>query len=255
MKLRGAKGGLSYRVRRASYPVRRAMANALYSPEPQWPVWPDAGADALEAVAKVRDASMIPNRGLAALYQQAVHVERLGLSGAVVECGVWHGGAAALMAVANLNHGSSRRRFHLFDSFCGIPQPIDGIDGTRALEVVHGNAKREAGGPIEVGYDYSEHGGPGSPGSVHALFAGLGYPVDFVDIHMGWFQDCVPPQAPLIGPIAMLHLDGDWYESTKVCLQHLYENRQIGRAPATRQGPLHPAQIRSAPLAVLSNLS
>jgi hypothetical protein len=35
-------------------------------------------------------------------------------------------------------------------------------------------------------------------------------------------------------------------DSTGVLQSEGIENRQIGRAPATRQGPLHPAQIRSA---------
>ena len=26
-----------------------------------------------------------------------------------------------------------------------------------------------------------------------------------------------------MGPIAILRLDGDWYESTKVCLEHLFD--------------------------------
>src|SRR5664280_2208516 len=35
-------------------------------------------------------------------------------------------------------------------------------------------------------------------------------------------------------------------DSTGVLQSEGIENRQIGRAPATRQGPLHPVQIRSA---------
>ena len=37
----------------------------------------------------------------------------------------------------------------------------------------------------------------------------------------GWFKDTVPSFAPP-GKIAVLRLDGDWYESTIVCLEHLF---------------------------------
>ena len=39
-------------------------------------------------------------------------------------------------------------------------------------------------------------------------------------IHEGWFQDTIP--ASDVGPIALLRLDGDLYESTRVCLEGLY---------------------------------
>ena len=44
-----------------------------------------------------------------------------------------------------------------------------------------------------------------------------------VHYHKGFFQTTVPAAAGGIGPIALLHLDGDWYDSTRVCLAHLYD--------------------------------
>ena len=38
----------------------------------------------------------------------------------------------------------------------------------------------------------------------------------------GWFAETIPFTIPAIGSIALLHLDGDWHESTKVCMEHLY---------------------------------
>ena len=45
-----------------------------------------------------------------------------------------------------------------------------------------------------------------------------------VVIHKGWFQETIPVAAPSIGPLAVLRIDGDWYESTRVCLAGLYDN-------------------------------
>jgi O-methyltransferase len=39
----------------------------------------------------------------------------------------------------------------------------------------------------------------------------------------GWFEHTVPSFEPP-SPIALLRLDGDLYESTKVCLESLYEH-------------------------------
>ena len=39
---------------------------------------------------------------------------------------------------------------------------------------------------------------------------------------MGWFQDTVPRDARSVDKIALLRLDGDFYDSTRVCLENLY---------------------------------
>jgi hypothetical protein len=40
----------------------------------------------------------------------------------------------------------------------------------------------------------------------------------------GWFNDTLSAHKERIGKIALLHLDGDWYESVKVCLDELYDS-------------------------------
>jgi hypothetical protein len=50
----------------------------------------------------------------------------------------------------------------------------------------------------------------------------IGYPSELIKVTVGWFQDTVPNAGSSMGPIALLRLDGDWYDSTKVCLNHLY---------------------------------
>jgi hypothetical protein len=39
----------------------------------------------------------------------------------------------------------------------------------------------------------------------------------------GLFQDTLAPARSKIGPIALLHMDGDWYDSTKAILDNLYD--------------------------------
>ena len=105
----------------------------------------------------------------------------------------------------------NQRKVRLFDSFEGLPPPSF-IDGARASRW----------GPDDTRYhDNCE----ASLGLVKHNLRALGIASVQVEFHPGWFQETVPrfvrehPQAK----IAILRLDGDWYESTKVCLENLYD--------------------------------
>jgi hypothetical protein len=56
-----------------------------------------------------------------------------------------------------------------------------------------------------------------------SLLHRVGFPSDRVRIHPGWFQDTLPKAQSELGPIALLRLDGDFYESTRVALESLYQ--------------------------------
>jgi len=51
----------------------------------------------------------------------------------------------------------------------------------------------------------------------------FGFPRERVTITKGWFQDTLPLKTEAIGKIAVLRLDGDFSESTKFCLEKLYD--------------------------------
>ncbi len=147
-----------------------------------------------------------------ALWDQSCQVLQTDIPGSFVECGVWRGGSAAVMASA-IRHCGQARDLHLFDSFEGLPEPTE-RDGTMAKEYSGGRAS-------------------GTLRSVDQCKAGLEEVQAFlldrlrldpskIHFHVGWFQDTLPRIAPQLGPIALLRLDGDWYESTLLCLEHLY---------------------------------
>jgi hypothetical protein len=180
----------------------------------------DFDREALEKIRIVHRHTMLPYGRLYSLYDQAVYCEKAGVPGAFVECGTWKGGAVGLMALANLAHGKARRRIHLFDSFDSIPEPDETVDGAKAIK-----ESRAAGGgtqgrlvPLENFYE--------SRGVLQTnrdlLENAVGYSPDCLRYHQGWFQDTLPRDAAEVGEIAILRLDGDWYASTKVCLEHLY---------------------------------
>lgn len=114
--------------------------------------------------------------------------------------------------------------FHLFDSFEGLPQPSEhDVDVLAPFRSQHPDLE------LDDGTDQRELQGIGACAAplmeVYRLFFGvLGIDPHHVVIHEGWFQDTVPKAARTLGPIAVLRIDGDWYESTKVCLEHLYDH-------------------------------
>jgi hypothetical protein len=152
---------------------------------------------------------------LATLWQQVRYLDRYDIAGSLVECGVWRGGCAGMMAMAHAHgRGTATREIHLFDSFQGLPQPDRGFDGIEAIAMAEGRAD---GLSVPIGACAAS-----AEDSRTLLVDKIGYPADLVKVHAGWFEDTLPAVAASVGPIALLRLDGDWYRSTKICLEYFY---------------------------------
>jgi len=182
---------------------------------------------AVECILMIKNNTMLSKRRLVTLYQQAMYCEKNNIPGAFVECGVWKGGAMGLMALANLHSGNERRHLHLFDAFQDICEPDSSVDGERAMREVKEFTKGASLGegrlqPMTGFYD--SLGGAGAlDDSRKLLEETINYPSEMIDYHVGWFQDTLPNEHEGIGDIAILRLDGDWYASTKVCLEYLFD--------------------------------
>jgi len=181
--------------------------------------------EVMECVSAVRSHTMLPYARLRSLYRQTLFCEERGIEGAFVECGTWKGGAVGLMALCNLRHAVNRRHLHLFDSFQGVPEPDECVDGERAVSQVRAVGGRTAGGlrAVKGFYEHYADGVGTLDDNRHLLETIIGYDKACLHYHVGWFQETVPKAGKEIGPIAVLRLDGDWYASTRVCLEHLYE--------------------------------
>lgn len=123
------------------------------------------------------------------------------LKGCFVQCGVGNGGSAATMAVADI----AVRQYFLFDSFEGMPWPGPN-DERKAFRNWHP--------------DWCK----GDPEKVREIFGKLNLPDPTIII--GMIQDTLPLTAT--GPIAILHIDVDWYEATKLTLVTLAPRVVIG---------------------------
>jgi hypothetical protein len=167
------------------------------------------------ALKRVRANSMSSFERMATLWQQVIYLDKYKIPGALVECGVWKGGSAGMMALAHLHatNGKPTRALHLFDSFEGLPEPGN-LDGNKARAY----SSQRMGGKLEA---IGKCVGPIE--DVRKLvLEDIGYPKELVHFHQGWFQDTITASLGEPREIALLRLDGDWYESTVVCLKHLY---------------------------------
>ncbi len=175
---------------------------------------------AREAVRVVDDYTMTSYERLVTLWQQVRYLDRARIPGALVECGTWRGGACGMMALAHLAGGTPTRPIHLFDSFQGLPEPDGERDGVMAVEYASGRASgalRGIGRCVGTLED-----------NQRLLGDIIRYPKELTDYHVGWFQETLPTASARIGPIALLRLDGDWYESTRICLEYLCPQMSSG---------------------------
>jgi len=148
-----------------------------------------------------------------ALIQAFRHVQNLNILGDYVECGVWKGGNLILLSGLQESIGANRTIYG-FDTFTGMTTPTDyDIDyrGNIASEVIRGEVKVDGGN------------------SIHA-FASLELvrenlrdnDVKNVKLIEGDVARTLKNLDNLPEKIAILRLDTDWYESTKVELETLY---------------------------------
>ena len=132
------------------------------------------------------------------------------LEGTIVECGVWKGGMICGASRFALNNNINRN-FYAFDSFIGFPEPTDkdivAYTNKSALELENWGMKRA---PVQLE----------SLNSLLECMELLNIPTHIITPVKGWFKDTVPF---FTDNIVILRLDGDWYESTKVCLENLYD--------------------------------
>ncbi len=148
--------------------------------------------------------TMISPERLRHLYERMLEVDALGLSGDIVECGTWNGGSGAILVAAHRDAGPTapRRVFWLFDSFQGLPPP-GARDGPSERETFFSGWCR------------------GTPDRVRRIVGRLGGSLEDVRIVPGWFEESFP--AAPIGPIALLHVDADWYDSVRLVLETFYD--------------------------------
>jgi hypothetical protein len=148
-----------------------------------------------------------------ALIQAFKHVQENNILGDYVECGVWKGGNLILLSSLQESIGANRTIYG-FDTFSGMTTPTDhDVDyrGNLASEMMQSETKIDG-----------EH-------SIHCLasLALVNYNLQDnnaknIKLIEGDVAITLKESKNLPEKIAILRLDTDWYESTKVELESLY---------------------------------
>jgi len=150
-----------------------------------------------------------------ALLMQVRDLEWRGLAGSIVECGVYKGGSLAAMGYV------SNRDLVACDSFEGLPQPTEeDLSDTKVGHAHIADLVRKPGAPVQTINQCV-----GTLDAVKAcMFRLAEIEPERVRFVQGWYEDTLPLLSQDVGKIALLHVDCDWYDSTRVVLENLYDS-------------------------------
>jgi cephalosporin hydroxylase/glycosyltransferase involved in cell wall biosynthesis len=180
---------------------------ALAQRAPELAVSPD-NEEFQTLLAAVRPFTLLSEERLFSLYALTRQICIDDIPGNLVECGTFRGGAIALMAAVVKRYSQRPRRLYAFDTFTGMPDPTeaDRHDGIPANDTGFGAGTLAA--PVEE--------------FLNVVCQNLDVQ-DIVTAVPGLFADTLPQYKGAIADIALLHADGDWYESTMDIFNHLYD--------------------------------
>ena len=164
-------------------------------------------------VLRVRDYTLLNPEKLFAFIQATRYVARHHIEGAIVECGVWRGGAVMASALTLLEEGERDRTFYLYDTFSGMSAPTE-----RDFSLLKEEDASTTFEETRTGEDSADWC-RATLEDVRRNLATLPYdPARFVLVE-GKVEDTIPGTLP--ERIAILRLDTDWYESTRHEMEHL----------------------------------
>ena len=190
--------------------LKRSLTDTLFEEEPH----PDKLTDSQYILSfashyiRGRAVTMLPLERLDNLRFCIETALSDGVPGDIIETGVWRGGAMIFARGILKAHAVTDRTVWVADSFEGLPNPD--------AERFPNEAKAHAGVVMSKVFGHFA----ASLEDVQRNFSAYGLLDDRVRFLKGWFKDTLPG-AP-IERLAVMRLDGDYYESTRDALVHLY---------------------------------
>lgn len=207
-------------ARASASAARDAPVGSLANPAPVGPATKPLDPAVEQVIARVRaeHLSYLDETGLRTLASCVAAIEADGIDGLIVEAGTALGGSAIVMAATK----APGRRMKAYDVFGMIPPPgeRDGEDVHRRYATIASGASKGIGDELYYGYRSDVLG------EVTASFERHGLPIADrgVELIQGRFEETID----LDEPVALAHLDGDWYASTMTCLTRIAPLLAIG---------------------------
>lgn len=157
--------------------------------------------------------SMTSRQRIDALYDSMEYIRNNNISGDYVECGVWRGGNI-LGIIKYLEHYDSvENNIWLYDTFSGMTKP-DSVD------IDFNNKKAED--ILEQVFCLA------SLDDVKTVLSEVSYPKGKIKYVVGDICETLLNKDNVPDRISLLRLDTDWYSSTKVELEILWDKLEVG---------------------------
>jgi O-methyltransferase len=161
-----------------------------------------------------RPFTMTSTERMYSLYKAVNYILNNNIPGDFVECGVWKGGSALLIAKMLADKNITDRKVILYDTYEGMSEPTENdkdYAGTEAAALLQ-NSSIEVQDSVWCFSSFDEV-------KNNLLLSGL--KAENIIMIKGKVEDTIPIQLPT-KLISLLRLDTDWYESTKHELNYLY---------------------------------
>ena len=194
--------------------LQKVLTNTLFHAEPNIEL--AKGASFMRTFAEhyidSQAVSLLPKARFTNIEQLILHIVEDQVEGDLIETGVWRGGAVIYMRAILKILNVTNRNVWVADSFEGLPTPDKDKNPLEAetSEVIKLMYQNFEAGLLEVKNNFQRF--------------------DLLDDQVkwlkGWFKDTLPG-AP-IQKLAMIRLDGDYYDSTMDSLTNLYDKLSVG---------------------------
>ena len=174
---------------------------------------PDAPSEFIDTIQAVQPFTMTSPQRVLALCNAVQYILQNQILGSFVECGVWRGGSMAAVARTLVQRGVSDRDLWLYDTFDGMSEPTEkDVDflGKTARQLLQTEDPQDA----KSVWCRSPLGG------VQAVMDQTSYPRKRIKFVEGKVEETLLQHLPQ--RIALLRLDTDWYESTRLELEKLF---------------------------------